>query len=276
MLTLPEIFFTADTHFGHAAALGFEGTPRPFATIEEHDEHLVARWNSVVGRKDKVWHLGDFALGKPEAGARIFRRLNGDKHLITGNHDRGWVKDLGWGSVHDYHETAVDKQRIVLSHYAMRTWNAKRYGAIMLYGHSHGQLPGNRQSLDVGVDAWDWTPAAWPEIRARLDTMPEQGFGDGAELTYSFALTPFGNELHVFDHDEMPLAENLVRVRFRNDGGILRASAADIVELRKMLGTPSIRTVIRHDAVVDELEDTLTEITRMIECRVSKHQDMKP
>lgn len=273
---MPEIFFTADTHFGHTVALSFDGTPRPFATIEEHDEHLVERWNSVIGRKDKVWHLGDFALSTPEAGARIFRRLNGDKHLITGNHDRQWVEDLGWGSVHVYHETAVNKQRIVLSHYAMRVWNAKHHGAVMLYGHSHGQLPGNRQSLDVGVDAWNWTPAAWPEIRARLDSYQEPGFGHGDEIAYSFALTPFGGELHVFDHGEMPLAENLVRVRFRNAGGVLEAKAADIVELRKLLGTPSIRTVVRHDAVVDELEDTLNEITRLIEARVAKHQDMKP
>lgn len=266
---MPEIFFTADTHFGHAAVLGFQDTPRPFASIEEHDKHLIRQWNSVVGRKDKVWHLGDFALGKPEAAARIFCRLNGDKHLVTGNHDRQWVKDLGWGSVHEYHETAVDKQRVVLSHYAMRTWNAKRYGAVQLYGHSHGQLPGNRQSLDVGVDVWDWTPAAWPEIRARLDSYPKPGFGDAEEFVYSFALTPWG-ELHVFSHGEMPLAVNLVRVRFRNDAGILRADAAEIRELRKLLGIAHVEKVIPHGLVADELEETLSAINTIIQRKIDR------
>ncbi|WP_348625446.1 hypothetical protein [Methylobacterium sp. 88A] len=35
--------------------------PRPFETIEAHDEALVAAWNKAARPDDIVWHLGDFA-----------------------------------------------------------------------------------------------------------------------------------------------------------------------------------------------------------------------
>ena len=84
---MSEIFFIGDTHFGHREIITFSGTKdfRPFATIEEHDAELVRRWNSVVGPKDTVWHLGDFCLGKRNLA--IARELNGNKKLVMGNHD---------------------------------------------------------------------------------------------------------------------------------------------------------------------------------------------
>jgi hypothetical protein len=57
------IFFTGDTHFGDRRVLRFDH--RPFGTLDEHDEALVAHWNEAVGPDDEVWHLGDFALGPP-------------------------------------------------------------------------------------------------------------------------------------------------------------------------------------------------------------------
>lgn len=84
---MSEIFFIGDTHFGHKNILVFEQTSkfRPFATIEEHDEELIARWNSVVGKQDEVWHLGDVAFGKKSLD--LCERLHGRKYLIMGNHD---------------------------------------------------------------------------------------------------------------------------------------------------------------------------------------------
>lgn len=76
---MSEVFFVSDTHFGHRGIIEFSETKpfRPFASIEEHDEELVRRWNSVVGVKDIVWHLGDFCFGK--RNLEIAARLNGNK-----------------------------------------------------------------------------------------------------------------------------------------------------------------------------------------------------
>jgi Predicted phosphoesterase or phosphohydrolase len=175
-------FFTADLHLGHASIL--DHCARPYRTIAEHDADLVARWNSVVGPRDTVWVVGDFAYrGDRDAARRHFLKLNGQKHLIRGNHDAAWVADLPWSSVRDYADISVDGQRIILSHYALRVWVAMRYGTLMLYGHSHGRLPGNRQSCDVGVDEWNMTPVTLPEIKLHLETLPEIKFTDGTDET---------------------------------------------------------------------------------------------
>jgi calcineurin-like phosphoesterase family protein len=59
-------------------------------------------------------------------------------------------------------------------------WNASHHGALHFYGHSHGNLPGDSQSLDVGVDCWDFRPASLAEIRARLATLPTRREPDRA------------------------------------------------------------------------------------------------
>lgn len=84
---MPETFFIADTHFGHKGIITFSETKpfRPFNTIEEHDEELIKRWNSVIGKKDNVWHLGDVVFGA--RNLPILERLNGYKRLVLGNHD---------------------------------------------------------------------------------------------------------------------------------------------------------------------------------------------
>ena len=51
-------WFTSDTHWGHANILKYDN--RPFATIDEHDEELVRRWNAVVAPGDVVYHLNIF------------------------------------------------------------------------------------------------------------------------------------------------------------------------------------------------------------------------
>ena len=81
-----SIFFTADTHFGHGGALGL--FRRPFASVAEMNEAVIARWNEAIRAGDEVWHLGDFAVRRSAAEvAENLGRLNGKIHLIIGNND---------------------------------------------------------------------------------------------------------------------------------------------------------------------------------------------
>lgn len=83
---MSDTWFIGDTHFGHANILKYEFVARPFATLEEMHEVMIERWNSVVKKGDKVFHLGDVAFGANNL--QILNRLNGGKRLILGNHDR--------------------------------------------------------------------------------------------------------------------------------------------------------------------------------------------
>jgi calcineurin-like phosphoesterase family protein len=60
---------------------------RGFSSIEEHDEHIIAQWNSVVNKRDVTYILGDMTMEK-SSPYPLLDRLNGLKHVVLGNHDR--------------------------------------------------------------------------------------------------------------------------------------------------------------------------------------------
>ncbi|WP_449411810.1 metallophosphoesterase family protein [Methylobacterium komagatae] len=169
------IFFTADTHFGHAGILGAMG--RPFASIAEHDSLLIEAWNSTVRPGDTVYHLGDFARGPAEAAERVFRRLNGRKCLVVGNHDRK-ARRLPWAEQHEgIYEAAIEGRHVVMCHYPLRSWARCFRGSLHLFGHTHGRLPGTTQSCDVGVDVWGYRPTSLSAILDQMalsDVTPEE------------------------------------------------------------------------------------------------------
>ncbi len=58
----------------------------------------------------------------------------------------------------------------------MRVWNRAHHGALHFFGHSHGSLPGDRQSCDVGIDnpASGYAPWMLEEILLHLEGLPER------------------------------------------------------------------------------------------------------
>lgn len=164
--------FTADTHFGHGRVIDLN--KRPFADAAAMDEAIIIAWNARVQPDDVVWHLGDFALGRPEKIESTFHRLAGFKHLVVGNHDEDneAILTLPWASVSQIASTIVDGHRVTMCHYPMKSWPNARKGAIHLFGHMHGRLAGTKRSLDVGVDLWNYAPVSLSEIRRRLKSLP--------------------------------------------------------------------------------------------------------
>lgn len=179
--------------------------PPEGAPAEVHEEHLghclqylrkyhaefVSAWNYVVTDKDDGYILGDFAydmsrnlLAKLYPDTKVWHEyrtairdlldaMRGRKHLIIGNHDPKKVINCpAWSSVQYYKELKLPigekhVQRIVLSHYSMRTWNRQHHGSWMLYGHSHGNLPDiGGLTMDVGVDTrGSYVPYSLDEIQ---------------------------------------------------------------------------------------------------------------
>ncbi len=176
-----RVFFTADQHFCHEAVIRMCG--RPFFALHDMNSGMIEAWNSVVRADDTVWHLGDFAFrGKPTSVRAIFDRLAGRKCLIRGNHDKQMVTSLPWAEQCDFKHIALDGQQITLSHYAMRSWPAMHRGSYMLFGHSHGALPGSRNTIDVGVDSVGYVPQTFAQLRARMDLLPRLAFDVGRVL----------------------------------------------------------------------------------------------
>lgn len=162
--------YTSDTHFGHENIIKY--CARPFANKDEMDRELVKLWNTKVAPDDEVYHLGDFSFGSSADVIRIRKQLNGKIYLIKGNHEKpalnawacfDWIKDV--------YEVKDGNQRIWLSHYAHRVWNKSHHGVWHLYGHSHGTLPDdpNSLSIDIGVDCHNFEPLTKEEIQVIMD-----------------------------------------------------------------------------------------------------------
>ena len=165
-------FFTADTHFGHNNIIRY--CERPFRDSKEMDEEIIKRWNSRIKPGDLVFHVGDVIFHRKAEDLDIINRLNGVKHLILGNHDAPESLYPYFETISEIATVRVRKnsqiQRIVLCHYAMRTWDQSHRGAWHLYGHTHGKLEENNSlSMDCGVDTNDFYPYSYSEIKARME-----------------------------------------------------------------------------------------------------------
>lgn len=158
------IYFTGDTHFGHANIIKY--CNRPYSSVQEMNEMLIKNWNDTVSPTDTIYHVGDFAFdSNPQ---KYLVRLNGHKVLIKGNHDK--KPTPGWMQVVDYKEIKVERQTIILFHYAMRVWNKSNHGSWSLFGHSHGGLPNDPKllSFDVGVDCHGYHPISFEKVRSLM------------------------------------------------------------------------------------------------------------
>ena len=79
-------YYVADLHFGHYNIIKHDG--RPYANVEEMDNDLINKWNSVVTDKDEVYIIGDFAFRNCKSVKTYADKLKGKKILILGNHDK--------------------------------------------------------------------------------------------------------------------------------------------------------------------------------------------
>jgi calcineurin-like phosphoesterase family protein len=172
-------FWTSDTHYGHTNVIRYSN--RPFSSKEEMDQALINNWNAKVKPGDNVYHLGDVAFCQEDRLARILGQLNGQKFLIYGNHDKQIKRSRELQSFfvwcRDYHELSIDdadaergRQKIVMCHYPMISWNSAHHGSWMLHGHCHGNLryPFQGRIVDVGVDPQNYSPVSYEELKARM------------------------------------------------------------------------------------------------------------
>lgn len=77
-----QIYMIGCLHLGHTNM----ALKRGFETVEEHDNHIIKMWNSIVKKNDVVYILGDITMEK-SSPYPLLNKLNGFKKVILGNHD---------------------------------------------------------------------------------------------------------------------------------------------------------------------------------------------
>ena len=180
-------FFTSDTHFGHVNIR--EYCNRPGKDVDEMNNIIIARWNSVVSDNDTVYHLGDFAMGKKDLWKSYRDQLNGSIVLFAGNHDTKEI--LNVVTENDYiiyredfvYTCPITGVTVSLAHlpvgciddYRGRPLISQRklgepQGDMYFCGHVHREwlVDFKTGCINVGVDQWNYIPKTLKQIRDSL------------------------------------------------------------------------------------------------------------
>jgi len=186
--------FTSDLHLGHLNILRYQpNRAAKFSSVEQMDEYIIAMWNKQVGKKDLVYIIGDFSFHDFEKTKEIMGRLNGEKILIVGNHDKfrkytihDWV-ELGFKDVKDEEIIRLSNgQQYLLKHYPyaqgffgklwkMITLQKKYFRPYMVFypiatamwhihGHFHNGAKVKGNQINVNMDTWDFKLVSESEI----------------------------------------------------------------------------------------------------------------
>jgi len=187
-----NIFFIGDTHFYHKNVILYDDRPfkddNGLPDIQLMNEELIKNWNRVVKKTDVVFHLGDVVFGGVEKTKEIVDQLNGEIHLIMGNHDSFKIMNkIGrFSSISDrlnlYIKTDSSKKGLlfILDHFAILSWDKQHKGSIHLHAHSHGSLMKSeidwvredyykRKVIDVGCMNLNYTPISYDEVIEIMD-----------------------------------------------------------------------------------------------------------
>lgn len=170
---MSKVFVISDSHFSHKNILSFkDGVKplRPFGTMEEMDEHMVKKWNSVVETEDTVYHLGDVVFA--QTGFNYLRRLNGKKILLMGNHERHKLSKY----LEHFEDIRAYKEfnDMILCHIPVHPSQMERYTACV-HGHLHSDSVKIQKHdiIDpryfcVSVEQINYTPILLSEVREIL------------------------------------------------------------------------------------------------------------
>jgi len=162
-------WYTADLHIDHTWVAGWRG----FSNVYQHDRAIINGWKSVVKPRDVVVVCGDIFWTDYNINAvlNLWKSLPGNKIIVKGNHDR-WLKKAKLNYRRIYQRAVKygdEKYYIVACHYPMQSWNRKRYGAIHVHGHTHGEMAPIIGRVDVTVDSahimfGEWRPFSLEEV----------------------------------------------------------------------------------------------------------------
>ena len=182
---MSNTWFISDTHFGHANILKFvdaNGTAlRPvFANVQAMDDEIVARWNERVRPKDRVYHMGDVAMGRQHI--QTVARCHGRKVLLRGNHDIFKLKDysLWFDDVRSYKVYPV--HGIIVSHVPIHPSQLEHRFKWNVHGHTHansvllhpdrwinGEPHADPRYINLCVEQTAFAPVSFEEVLAMIE-----------------------------------------------------------------------------------------------------------
>lgn len=173
------IYYTSDLHLGDNTIIAHEN--RPWKTVDEMNQALIDNWNSQVTDEDTVYVLGDFCFNGATRAIEFLKQLNGNIHLIRGNHDYFMSQESFYDwlvreqpadpiiETEGHYAHINDREyEVILCHYPILYWDGMGdRGSIHLYGHMHSRLEmqhPNPRAFNVGIDVNNYMPVTLEEL----------------------------------------------------------------------------------------------------------------
>lgn len=162
---MSKVYTIGDLHFHHQKVLNFGGG-REGSNVDEHNEILIQKWNSVVKKRDLVYVVGDICMKNPD-GLNIMSRLIGRKILVRGNHDRYWNTREYLQYVDEIHGM-IKYKRHWITHCPIHP--QELFGKNNVHGHVHTNTVldenGKRDDryINVCVEACNGVPVLFDDI----------------------------------------------------------------------------------------------------------------
>lgn len=140
------------------------------------DAVLVKNWNAKVHKNDTVYIVGDFLFRARKPAEDYLAELKGRKHLIIGNHDKYWMKNVDlakwFESVSPMLLVNDSGHSATLCHYPMMSWPGMSRNGYMIYGHIHNNtnadywplIASRDLMLNAGVDINGFAPVTLEEM----------------------------------------------------------------------------------------------------------------
>jgi len=155
------------------------------------EEAFIREWNNRVGKKEKVYVLGDLGFMGIKRSQEILSRLRGYKIMIVGNHDHPAHKllKIGFKEVYENHKIELNNGKlridVLLSHFPYYPTPYARFlsvikgfridtrylhkrivdkGEWLLHGHIHNAWKVKARMINCGVDVWNYAPVSHDQI----------------------------------------------------------------------------------------------------------------
>ncbi len=152
---------------------------RPYVDVMEMNQKILKLYFDTVNPGDTVYFLGDFAFRYSKNRnllADILQRITKhvNCHMILGNHDKDLriVYQQYFASISQIKEIKIQKQKIILCHYPMHSFNPSHQNAWQLYGHHHydsnTEILGKR--YNVSLEANNYSLVSFSQLKHIMQT----------------------------------------------------------------------------------------------------------
>ena len=156
-----KVFVTSNLQLGRPAAI--KTYKRDFKSVDEMNDALINKCNSIITNKDVVYHLGNFAWD-PKTAQDALLRLNGTIYFSLGEHDKA-IETLSEKNLFRPGVSIVKcleelpELNSVISYWPLGTWpkKTKNYSIIGYPGKKFKSNPKSK-IINVSTDLWNNEP----------------------------------------------------------------------------------------------------------------------